>query len=209
MSLLPSTPALQLGTVVYQLPDKGLGGEGGEGEGGRGEVAQQDSLPQGHPLPWHHMLLSDGEAQGQAGSPVEQELQGSHVHRGSEQGQLGGRSGGIGGRQRRGEGSTGRGRFAVPLPPPPPPVAAATPDSDPPSQPYPVLAELLLEGQQVVVAKGGGGGRGNGSMPSDSRRQGQGQGACEEATPGELGGRAELLLEMKLLADVGFVVGAG
>ncbi len=61
------------------------------------------------------------------------------------------------------------------------------------------VADLVEEGQQAVVAKGGRGGFGNAHFVS-SRRQ-----APKFAEKGEPGGKHELHLELKMIADVGLV----
>lgn len=62
-----------------------------------------------------------------------------------------------------------------------------------------ILADLTQIDQEVVIAKGGRGGRGNAKFKSSSRR------APTFAEFGEPGESKELLLELKLLADVGLV----
>ncbi|MEN6414498.1 MAG: GTPase ObgE [Veillonellales bacterium] len=62
-----------------------------------------------------------------------------------------------------------------------------------------VIADLTAEGQQATVAKGGRGGRGNARFVSSSHR------APTFAEKGEPGEESSLLLELKLLADVGLV----
>ncbi len=62
-----------------------------------------------------------------------------------------------------------------------------------------VLADLIKEGQREIIARGGRGGRGNARFKSASRR------APTFAEYGEPGESRELLLELKLLADVGLI----
>ena len=62
-----------------------------------------------------------------------------------------------------------------------------------------VLADLIKIDQKAVIAKGGRGGRGNAKFKTASRR------APTFAEFGEPGESKELLLELKLLADVGLV----
>ena len=62
-----------------------------------------------------------------------------------------------------------------------------------------VLADLTKIDQQAIIARGGRGGRGNAKFKSSSRR------APTFAEFGEPGESKELLLELKLLADVGLV----
>lgn len=61
------------------------------------------------------------------------------------------------------------------------------------------IADLSIDGQSVVVAKGGRGGRGNAAFKSDRNRVPR---IAENGLPGE---SKRLILELKLLADVGLV----
>ena len=62
-----------------------------------------------------------------------------------------------------------------------------------------ILADLVKDKQQVIIAKGGRGGRGNARFVSPTNR------APQEWEPGQEGEEKNIQLELKLLADVGFV----
>jgi GTP-binding protein len=62
-----------------------------------------------------------------------------------------------------------------------------------------ILSDLASEGQEAVVAKGGKGGKGNQHFATSIRQ------APRFAEPGQKGEEKELILELKVLADVGLV----
>jgi GTP-binding protein len=62
-----------------------------------------------------------------------------------------------------------------------------------------LVGEVLKDGDRLIVARGGRGGRGNRSFLSNRNR------APREAEPGEPGEERWLHLELRLLADVGFL----
>jgi GTP-binding protein len=62
-----------------------------------------------------------------------------------------------------------------------------------------VLKDLAVPGEAIVAAKGGAGGWGNMHFKSSTNR------APRETTPGESGESRRLLLELKVIADVGLV----
>src|SRR6185295_530628 len=68
-----------------------------------------------------------------------------------------------------------------------------------PEAPLTLVADLAVEGQRVLVARGGRGGMGTARFATSTNR------APRQVQPGEPGEQKHLRLEMKLLADVGLV----
>jgi GTP-binding protein len=62
-----------------------------------------------------------------------------------------------------------------------------------------VLKDLTHHGERVIVAKGGNGGKGNARFVSSTNR------APREFTPGDEGEHRDLVLELKVIADVGLI----
>jgi GTPase len=62
-----------------------------------------------------------------------------------------------------------------------------------------LIGEVVEEGQRLLVARGGRGGRGNRAFLSNRNR------APREAEPGEAGQERWLLLDLRLIAEVGFL----
>lgn len=95
---------------------------------------------------------------------------------------------------RPGEGNNRSGRSAPDLVVPVP-VGTIIKDADTNE----VLADLVIEGQSVIVARGGKGGRGNAHFATPVRQTPR---FAEKGWPGE---EKNIILELKLLADVGLV----
>ncbi|MGB5588750.1 MAG: GTPase ObgE [Gammaproteobacteria bacterium] len=102
-------------------------------------------------------------------------------------------------RYRAGKGEAGAGRnctgkggddLQVPVP-----VGTAIYDRDTEE----LIGDLVVEGQELMVARGGVGGRGNTRFKSSTNR------APRRATPGTEGEARQLKLELRLLADVGLL----
>jgi len=96
------------------------------------------------------------------------------------------------GRHGQGSNKTGAGGADLVLPVPPGTVVRDLSGQT-------VLGDLVDEGQQLIVARGGGGGRGNPRFKTSTNR------APRRADPGGVGEELELELELKLMADLGLV----
>ena len=62
-----------------------------------------------------------------------------------------------------------------------------------------MLRDLVEPDEQVVAARGGKGGKGNAALKTATNR------APKECTPGGEGERRRLILELKVIADVGLI----
>jgi GTP-binding protein len=91
-----------------------------------------------------------------------------------------------------GSNKTGRSGESVVLPVPPGTVIRDHATSE-------FIGEILADGEEIVVAKGGRGGKGNASFASSTHQ------APREWEPGREGEERALELELKLIADVGLV----
>jgi GTPase len=91
-----------------------------------------------------------------------------------------------------GSNKTGRSGSDVVLPVPPGTVVRDTASGE-------IMAEILAEGEQAIVAKGGRGGKGNSFFVTATHQ------SPREWQPGEEGEARTLELELKLIADVGLV----
>ena len=79
------------------------------------------------------------------------------------------------------------------------PIGTLVFEKDPVSQELRLLADLAEEGRRLLVVHGGRGGRGNAQFVSSTNR------APRRIQPGEPGEERFLRMQLKLLADVGFV----
>ncbi|MDF1503772.1 GTPase ObgE [Roseisolibacter sp. H3M3-2] len=91
-----------------------------------------------------------------------------------------------------GSNKTGRSGVDVVLPVPPGTIVRDADSNE-------FLGEVLEDGQEIVVARGGRGGRGNAKFATATHQ------APREWEPGDEGGVRSLELELKLIADVGLV----
>ena len=81
----------------------------------------------------------------------------------------------------------------------PVPIGTLVLNKDPESGDVAQLADLIQEGQRVLVAKGGRGGRGNARFATSTNR------APRRTEPGEAGEERFIRLQLKLIADAGLV----
>ena len=81
----------------------------------------------------------------------------------------------------------------------PVPIGTLVFNKDPESGDVAQLADLIQEGQRVLVAKGGRGGRGNARFATSTNR------APRRTEPGEAGEERFIRLQLKLIADAGLV----
>jgi GTP-binding protein len=79
------------------------------------------------------------------------------------------------------------------------PVGTLVFERDPGDTSLRLLGDLAVEGQRVLIAKGGRGGRGNARFVSSTNR------APRRTEPGEDGEEKQLRLQLKLIADVGLI----
>lgn len=79
-------------------------------------------------------------------------------------------------------------------------AGAASSALDPSAPALRLVADMVREGEEVVLARGGAGGRGNSSMRALPSRP-----VPRTADPGSAGSRGTYTLELKLLADVGLL----
>jgi GTP-binding protein len=79
------------------------------------------------------------------------------------------------------------------------PVGTLVFEKDPDGASLRLLGDLAVEGQRILIAKGGRGGRGNARFVSSTNR------APRRTEPGEAGEEKQLRLQLKLIADVGLI----
>ena len=79
------------------------------------------------------------------------------------------------------------------------PVGTLVFEKDPGGPGLRLLGDLPVEGQRILIAKGGRGGRGNARFVSSTNR------APRRTEPGEDGEEKQLRLQLKLIADVGLI----
>ena len=79
------------------------------------------------------------------------------------------------------------------------PVGTLVFEKDPDGAALHLLGDLAVEGQRILIAKGGRGGRGNARFVSSTNR------APRRTEPGQAGEEKQLRLQLKLIADVGLI----